>query len=163
LVLISAASHAIPPRPALLATLFSVFLNDFVFWSLVRASPQTLLVALGVPPEVQKQLSPQEMAQLHAFLKSMEPMAARQNGQNLEQHMSEYDAQQIRDIQAPTLVLHAHDDTLVAFEQGDFAASTIPGAQFIPMERGGHLAFMMNINAGVTVKALQFLEKYDGR
>jgi 2-hydroxy-6-oxonona-2,4-dienedioate hydrolase len=159
LVMISAASHAIPPRPAILATLFKVFLNDFVFWSIVRVSPQALLVALGVPLEVQQQLSPQEVAQLHAFLQSMEPMGARQNGQNLEQHMSEYDAQQIRNIQAPTLVLHAPDDTLVAFEQGEFAANSIPGAQLIPMEKGGHLALMMNVNAGAREKVLKFLER----
>jgi len=62
LVLISAASHAIPPRPAMLASLFNLFLNDFVFWSMVRLSPQGLLAALGVPLAVQKQLSSQEAA-----------------------------------------------------------------------------------------------------
>jgi 2-hydroxy-6-oxonona-2,4-dienedioate hydrolase len=161
LVMISAASHAIPPRPAILATLFKVFLNDFVFWSMVRVSPQALLAALGVPLEVQKQLSPQEVAQLCAFLESIEPMGARQNGQYLEQHMSEYDAQQIRNIQAPTLVLHARDDTLVAFEQGEFAASNVPGAQFLSMERGGHLAFVMNTNAGAREKVLKFSEQHN--
>jgi 2-hydroxy-6-oxonona-2,4-dienedioate hydrolase len=161
LVLISAASHAIPPRPAILATLFRVFLHDFIFWSLVHASPQALLVALGVPPEIQKQLSSQELAQLHAFLESMEPMGARQTGQYLEQHMSEYDAQQIHSIWVPTLVLHAPDDTLVAFEQGEFAADNIPGAQFIPMEKGGHLSLMMNSNIGAREKVLHFLEQHN--
>ena len=163
LVLISAASHAIPPRPAILATLFKVFLSDFVFWSMVHASPQGLLAALGVPAEVQKQLSPQEMARLQAFLELLEPMGARRNGQDLEQHMSEYDAQQIRNIRAPTLVLHAPDDTLVAFEQGAFAADRIPEAQFVPMERGGHLALMMNANGGAVEKVRQFLKQHNSR
>jgi 2-hydroxy-6-oxonona-2,4-dienedioate hydrolase len=163
LVLISAASHAIPPRPAILATLFKVFLNDFVFWSMVHASPQGLLAALGVPVEVQKQLSPQEIARLHAFLELLEPMGARRNGQNLEQHMCEYDAQQIRNIRAPALVLHAPDDTLVAFEQGAFAADQIPGAQFVSMERGGHLALMMNANAGAIEKVQEFLKQHNFR
>ena len=163
LVMISAASHAIPPRPAILATVFKVFLHDFVYWSMVKLSPSGLLVALGVPMEVQKQLSPQEVAQLNAFLESIEPMGARQNGQNLEQHMSEYDAQQIRNIQVPTLVLHARDDTLVASEQGEFTTNNIPGTQFIPMEKGGHLALMMNINTGAREKVLQFLEQYNSR
>jgi pimeloyl-ACP methyl ester carboxylesterase len=161
--MISAASHAIPPRPAVLVTIFKVFLNDFVYWSMVKLSPSGLLVALGVPMKVQKQLSPQEVAQLNAFLESIEPMGARQNGQNLEQHMSEYDAQQIRNIQVPTLILHARDDTLVAFEQGEFTTDNISGAQFIPMEKGGHLALMMDINTGVREKVLQFLEQYNSR
>jgi pimeloyl-ACP methyl ester carboxylesterase len=163
LVLISAASQAIPPRPAILETVFNVFLHDFVFWSMVHMSPRGLLAALGVPLEVQQQLSPQEVAELNAFLESIEPMAARRNGQNLEQHMSEYDAQQIRTIQVPTLVVHARDDTLVGFEQGEFAANNIPRAQFVPMEKGGHLALMMKINAGAREKVVQFLERYNNR
>jgi pimeloyl-ACP methyl ester carboxylesterase len=163
LVMISAASHAIPPRPAVLAAVFNVFQNDFVFWSMVHLSPKGLLAALGVPMDVQKQLSPQEAAQLNDFLGSIVPMGARENGQNLEQHMSEYDAEQIRNIHAPTLVLHARDDTLVSFEQGEFTAQNIPGAQLIPMEKGGHLALMMNMNAGAIEKLLAFLDNYNGQ
>jgi 2-hydroxy-6-oxonona-2,4-dienedioate hydrolase len=163
LVMISAASHSIPPRPAILASIFSVFQNDFVFWSMVRLSPGGLLVALGVPAEVQKQLSPDEVAQLNTFLESIIPMGARQNGQNLEQHMSEYDAEQIKNIQAPTLVLHARDDTLVSFEQAEFTARNIPGAELIPMEKGGHLALMLNSNAGAKEKVLEFLEQFSNR
>jgi len=161
LAMISAASHAIPPRPAIFAAIFSIFLNDFVFWSMVHVSPGGLLAALGVPMEVQKQLSPEESAQLNEFLESIEPMGARRRGQLLEQHMSEYDAEQIRNIQAPTLVMHAHDDTLVSFEQGEFSARNIPGAQLIPMEKGGHLALMMNMNAEAREKLLAFLEQYN--
>lgn len=161
LTLISAASHAIPPRPTIVATIFSVFLNDFVFWSMVRLSPEGLLTALGVPMAVQEQLSPPEVAELHAFLRSIEPMGARRAGQLLEQHMSEYDAEQIRQIQAPTLVLHAPDDSLVAFEQGEFSANHIPGAQLIPMQKGGHLALMMEMNAGAREQLATFLAQHN--
>jgi pimeloyl-ACP methyl ester carboxylesterase len=161
--MISAASHAIPPRPAILATLFNVFLYDFVFWSMVRLIPRGLLVALGVPLEVQKQLSPKEVAQLNAFLESIVPMGARRNGQLLEQHMSEIDAEKIHKIQVPTLILHARDDTLVSFEQGEFTAKNIPGAQLIPMEKGGHLALMFNISAGAREKLLEFLEQHNSQ
>lgn len=161
LALISAASHANPPRPAIIATVFKLFLNDFVFWSMVKLSPGGLLVALGVPSVVQQQLSPREVTELHAFLASIEPMAARRAGQLLEQQMSEYDAAQIQQIQAPTLVLHAPDDTLVAFEQGEFAAKQIPGAHFIPMEKGGHLALMLEMNAVARERLLAFLAQHN--
>ena len=163
LTMISAASHAIPPRPAILATIFKVFLNDFIYWSMVKLSPSGLLVALGVPMDVQKHLSPRERAQLNIFLESIEPMGARRNGQLLEQRMSEYDAEQIRTIQVPTLVMHARDDTLISFEQGEFTARNIPGAQFIAMEKGGHLALMLNINAGARGRLREFLEQYNSR
>jgi pimeloyl-ACP methyl ester carboxylesterase len=163
LVLVSAASHANPPRPAMIAALFNLFLNDFVFWSLTRVSPQGLLAALGVPLEVQKELSLGEVARLHAFLESIMPMGARRTGQNLEQHMSEYDADQIKNIRVPTLIVHARDDTLVFFEQGEFAARNIPGSRLIPMEKGGHLALMLDSNIGVKERVSEFLKEYDKR
>lgn len=163
LALVSAASHANPPRPALLAGIFNLFLNDFVFWSLVNATPQGLLVALGVPAEVQEQLSPAEMAQLEAFLTLIIPMGARKQGQLLEQHMSEFDTEPLHTIRAPTLVLHAPDDTLIDIEQAEFAARRIPGAQLVPMKQGGHLALMLDANAGVREHLRDFLMRYNPR
>lgn len=163
LAMVSAASHVIPARPAILATLFNIFLNDIVFWSMVHLNPEGLLVALGVPLEIQKQLSPKESAQLDDFLESIMPIGARRNGQRLEQHMSEYEAEQIHHIQAPTLVLHARDDTLVPFNQGEFAAKKIPRAVLIPMDKGGHLALMLNFNAGAREELLRFLDRYNRR
>lgn len=163
LVLISAASHAIPPRPGLLAAVFNFFLNDFVFWAMVRLTPGGLLAALGVPLDVQRQLSSKERARLKGFLESITPMGARRHGQLLEQHMSEYDAGQTRGVQAPTLVLHALDDTLVSYEQAEFSAGNIPGAQLITMEKGGHLALMMDMNARAREQVLAFLGKHNKR
>jgi len=163
LALISAASHAIPPRGLVLATVFNVFLHDFVFWSMVHSSPKGLLVALGVPRDVQRELSPRDVERLNAFLKSLQPMGARKQGQRLEQAMSEIDADQIRGIQAPTLVLHARDDTLVPFEHAELAAATIPGARLVPMEKGGHLALMLDANAGARETLLTFLEQHNSR
>ena len=163
LVMFSGVSHALPPRSAILDILSNVFLNDFAFWSMVHLNPKGILVALGVPLEVQKRLSPEELAHLKTFLESILPMGARRNGQILEYRMAEYDTEQIHNIQAPTLVLHARDDTLVSFEQAEFTAQNIPGAQLIPMEKGGHLALLMNINAGTREELSEFLEKYNHR
>lgn len=143
LVMVDAVSHTMPPRPAYLSVLFNAFTNDFVFWSLTKVSREGLLTVLGVPAEDQKELSPQVLSQAYGFIETILPMGARKNGQMLEQHMSEYDAEQIQHILAPTLVFHARSDTLVAFDQGEFTAKMIPGAQFIAVEKGGHLAFLL--------------------
>jgi pimeloyl-ACP methyl ester carboxylesterase len=158
--MISAASHAIPPRPSLLAAVFKIFLNDFVFWSMCRLSPNGLLAALGVPLDVQQELSRGDNERARAFLSSILPMSARKTGQLIEQHMSEYEASQIEGIQAPTLVVHARDDTLVAFEHAEFAAQNIPGAQLISLEKGGHLAFMFDFNQDARRRVLEFLDRY---
>lgn len=158
LVIASAASHAIPPRAAPLATMFDIFLRDIVFWSMVHGSPRVLLAALGVPLEVQRLLSPRERSELKTFLELIEPMGARRRGQVLEQRMSEYDTAQIRSIQAPTMVVHARDDTLVPFEHGAFAARSIAGSELVPMDEGGHLALTMDRNIEAMKSLRGFLE-----
>jgi pimeloyl-ACP methyl ester carboxylesterase len=48
-------------------------------------------------------------------------------------------SQHIAGIRAPTLILHARDDTLQPCRHAEFAAATIPGARLLPFEHGGHL------------------------
>jgi len=42
-------------------------------------------------------------------------------------------------VTCPTLVLHARGDARVPFEEGRLVASTLPGAQFIPIEGRNHV------------------------
>lgn len=42
-------------------------------------------------------------------------------------------------IRAPTLIVHAKDDTLQQFRNAEFAAASIPGAVLLAFDRGGHL------------------------
>ena len=55
----------------------------------------------------------------------------------------------------------APDDTLVAFEQAEFTARNIRGTQFIPMEKGGHLALMLKSNTSAKEYVLNFLDQYN--
>jgi len=42
-------------------------------------------------------------------------------------------------VACPTLILHPTRDAAVAFEEGRFTASLIPGARFVPLESTNHL------------------------
>jgi pimeloyl-ACP methyl ester carboxylesterase/DNA-binding CsgD family transcriptional regulator len=42
-------------------------------------------------------------------------------------------------VRVPTLVIHARDDAVVAFSEGRFLASTIPGAQFVELPGRNHV------------------------
>jgi pimeloyl-ACP methyl ester carboxylesterase/DNA-binding CsgD family transcriptional regulator len=42
-------------------------------------------------------------------------------------------------VTVPTLVLHARDDAMVAFEEGRHLAAMIPNARFVPLESKNHL------------------------
>jgi pimeloyl-ACP methyl ester carboxylesterase/DNA-binding CsgD family transcriptional regulator len=44
-----------------------------------------------------------------------------------------------RSITVPTLILHAHDDQAVPFEEGRRLATLIPGARFVPLDGRNHI------------------------
>jgi pimeloyl-ACP methyl ester carboxylesterase len=161
LVMASAASYPIPPRPALQTVVFKAFLNDFVYWSIIHTKKSGLLDMLGVPASFQKELPADELDRAYAFVDDIMPMGARLNGQLLEGQMSQYDTALIKQIKAPTLVVHARDDSLVPFDHANFTAQNISGAQLIPLEKGGHLAMMFSINAKALMQVEQFLEQYN--
>jgi pimeloyl-ACP methyl ester carboxylesterase len=159
LVMISAASFPIPPRPALQTVVFKAFLNDFVFWSIIQTNKSGLLDMLGVPVSFQKELLPDELAMAYSFVDDIMPMGARLNGQLLEGEMSQYDTSLVKQINTPTLVVHARDDSLVPFDHAEFTAQNVKGAELIPLEKGGHLALMFSVNSDALEQIRQFLNK----
>jgi len=161
LCLISAASHAIEPRPLLTAMIFKLFLNNFIYWAMAKFYPSILLQSLGVPENVQKQLSDEEIDRLRSFLEMMMPMKARRKGQLLEQKMSEINFENGDGIQTPTLIMHAVDDTLIPVEHGKFSTKMIEGARFINMEKGGHLALMLKTNSGYINLLREFISNHN--
>jgi pimeloyl-ACP methyl ester carboxylesterase/DNA-binding CsgD family transcriptional regulator len=54
-----------------------------------------------------------------------------------------FDAMDVTDllpkVNCPTLVLHARDDARVPFAEGRMVASSIPGAEFVPLESRNHI------------------------
>jgi 2-hydroxy-6-oxonona-2,4-dienedioate hydrolase len=160
LTILSAVSHPIPARSGAMETMYRGFVNDFFYWSFVHASRENLLAALGVPVSDQKKFPPEEVAQAYAVLDQMLPMGARRNGLIFDfERMSSYDAEQIAHIQAPTLVMHARNDSLVPFEQAEFTASKVPGAQFMPLQKGGHFALLFN--APARAKVVDFIQQHN--
>jgi pimeloyl-ACP methyl ester carboxylesterase/DNA-binding CsgD family transcriptional regulator len=42
-------------------------------------------------------------------------------------------------VEAPTLVMHLREDSVVPFDEGRLVAASIPGARFVPLEGRGHV------------------------
>jgi pimeloyl-ACP methyl ester carboxylesterase/DNA-binding CsgD family transcriptional regulator len=77
---------------------------------------------------------------IHAFndmmpLSASAQMAGRLHRANLYVDAREYAAQ----VKCPTLVLHAHGDMSIPFEEGRLIAGLIPGARFVSLETRNHL------------------------
>jgi pimeloyl-ACP methyl ester carboxylesterase len=62
-------------------------------------------------------------------------------------------------IRAPTLILHASDDSLQLPANAEFAASTIPGSRLRLFDRGGHLLIAVE-QAAVRAEVRAFIRTH---
>ena len=45
----------------------------------------------------------------------------------------------LHEVRVPTLVIHARDDEVVPFSEGQLLATEIPGAEFVPLQGQNHI------------------------
>lgn len=113
--------------------------SNFFYWAMESVAPGEFLALIGVPKDVQRTMS-QEQAHLSALtLELMHPMSRRFPGILLDQTRHIPPGWPLNQISAPAFVIHARDDTLVPFSNGEHSATEIPEAQFLQLETGGHL------------------------
>jgi 2-hydroxy-6-oxonona-2,4-dienedioate hydrolase len=131
--------------------------SDFVYWAAVRSTPASMLKLFGVTEEVQAKMSPTDKEYANEVLDVMLPMSLRWEGILLDQSRQIGKDLPLTQIQIPTLVIHAQDDTLVTLSHGEYSARQIPGAELITLEDGGH--FLLGHNEEVYKSVTGFLAK----
>lgn len=139
LVMLSAISYTPPPESFIQKNIFNVlFESDFVYWLITTKFESQLISIFGVPAEAQARLTPAEKEWASEFLQSMHPISLRKAGIYNDRKYKIHDYS-LEHITVPTLVIHAEDDSLISFTQGQYSAQNIPDAQFIKLQSGGHL------------------------
>ena len=129
--------------------------SDFVYWLAITAARSTLLALFGVSREVQAGLPPAEMALIGQLLQAMLPMSQRMDGILLDQGREMPGDFPLEQIKAPTLVIHARDDSLIDYSNGEHTAARIPGAELLTLEDGGH--FLAGHFNEIRTRVLAFL------
>ncbi len=132
----------------------TIFDNDFLFWMITEYIQSDLLNVLGVSKEVQEKMTPEEMVMARDFFEIMNPISLRKKGifnanvQFIELSPDDYP---IWEIKAPTLVIHAEDDTLQPFYYAEYTHEKIPNSTLLSFKEGGHMFFSHHeeINKGV--------------
>jgi pimeloyl-ACP methyl ester carboxylesterase len=160
LVMLSAISHVDPPMDPVQTVVFNVmFRSDFVYWLLSTYFQSNLVSMFGVPGDVQSALSPIEEQWISEFLQSMHPVSFRQVGifNDIRNQQSPRDCR-LENIVAPTLVIHAVDDSLVSLSHGQHTAQNISGARFLELESGGHI--LMGQHERVRSEMDEFLRQH---
>lgn len=147
LVMVSAISDAslVDPRPVDPSKdpVLSALLTDFVFWMATTSFPDRAMAFFGVSRDAQRRLTPEEHARALHVLRMILPMSMRKTGNfNDPAHWFERGEFDLERITAPTLVIHASDDTFVPFAHGQYTAARIPTTRFAPQEFGGHFVYV---------------------
>ena len=109
--------------------LVHIFKSDFSLWLMTRLFRGSLLRLMGAHGED---------LWLDRVIDAMHPASLRTAGVAFD-NRAELPGERIKTIGAPTLIVHAKDDTLQLYRNGIFAAVNIPHAQLLSFDTGGHM------------------------
>lgn len=158
LVLVAAINGPIHHLPFSVPFIESIPHGDFIPW-LVTSTPLSRILTQAL---LRGRLDhdAEKEALFWQMLHSNFPISSRvSGGLNDLKQLEHMKILPFEGITAPTLVIHGDSDPIVPFFHGQRAANHIPGAQFLPIEGGDHLAFITQLER--TKPALRsFLEKH---
>jgi pimeloyl-ACP methyl ester carboxylesterase len=153
---LTAAEQKLPMPIWIYQALFS---SDFPYWVLQKVARSSLEPMFDITPALRAEVTPEEQPFVDGMVDAFQPVTARSDGVRNEGAAVDPGARyRVEAITAPTLVVHARDDHLNPFRFGEYTAQHIPGAQFLPLETGGHLLLGRHAEVRATVNS--FLQQY---
>ena len=119
-------------------TWVTIFKYDPLYWTITKLFGKQLLELMGANEAVIAGLTPEQRKLAEQFIDYMNPVSPRSAGAAFD-NKATMPNERIAAVQAPTMIIHATDDTLQLYHNAEFAAATIPDARLVTFERGGHL------------------------
>jgi pimeloyl-ACP methyl ester carboxylesterase len=163
LVMLSAVSRPVPPLSPILRAIYPFMLkSDFIPWLFYTTAPHAVFRANGVSRALlaKIKLEREKIRLLDALYQTTFPSTLRREGMiNDMQQLTILPHYPIEHITVPTLVVHAVNDPIIPFEAGEFSAHTIPNAQFLRLEDGGHFACVTHQEETMPI-IRKFLKRY---
>ncbi len=143
------AAAVAPPQPARL------LYGDLPMWALKVFAPSILTRLMGVPRRLP--MTDDDRRFVAEMTDSVFPVAPRAQGAIFDAYISNPDVNDydLEAISVPCLIIHAKDDPLIDYDAARRAASRIPAARLVSLDRGGHL--MLGQAASVGPQILAFL------
>jgi pimeloyl-ACP methyl ester carboxylesterase len=118
-------------------TLATIFRHDLLYWGISKLFKKPLMGLIGADSDVVAGLTVDQRQLFERFIDYMNPVSARSAGA-LFDNQAKMPGERIAAVAAPTLILHARDDGLQLYHNAEFAAATIPDAQLVSFDKGGH-------------------------
>ncbi len=134
------ANSAPPMAPWIENTMMAVIGSDFLFWSAMHLSRDSMInTVLATPPALLANASESERARINAMLDNILPVRARAEGLRSDSAVGKsLLSSPLETVRAPTLVIAARDDRYGTYASAQYTAGRIAGAKFIGFAHGGH-------------------------
>jgi pimeloyl-ACP methyl ester carboxylesterase len=112
---------------------------DWAFWLFNRLMPSAYSRMMGLPKGYR--LSADEEEKMGSLRESLFPFKPRRDGAVFDGFVSNLAADRFpfEQLTVPTLIINARDDHLAPYRFAASAASRIPGANLVSIDRGGHI------------------------
>lgn len=118
--------------------LMTIYRYDPLYWSITKLFKKQFMELMGANDAVIADLNPDQRELVDQIIDYMNPVSLRSDGVAFD-NKATMPNERIAKVRAPTLILHATDDTLQLYHNAQFAASNIPDARLVSFQRGGHL------------------------
>ena len=141
LILISAVSQATAAGdkpPFYVGIIHLIQQSDYAYWLIAKFMRPTLLNLMGVPAATYSAFTDDQKQRAQQMLDIMHPMSARYAGTINDGVMMQRAGPLTANISAPTLILHAGNDTLVSFHHAEHAHASIRQSRLVVFDTGGH-------------------------
>src|SRR5208282_3561757 len=104
---------------------------------------------------------PAKSAFIYGLFQTMNPLRRRKTGllNDLDQ-FEQIDRLPLEEIECPALIIHGTHDSDVRFEHGEFAARSIPHAEFVPVEGGTHVLWITRQAEELRTRRIEFLTRH---
>lgn len=122
--------------------LTTVFRHDALYWSVSKMFRKDLMALMGADERVIAGLTPAQHELVDRVIDFMNPVSLRSAGVAFDNTAAMPNAR-VSAVKAPTLILHARDDSLQLPHNAEYAASHIAGAKLVRFDRGGHLVIAL--------------------
>jgi 2-hydroxy-6-oxonona-2,4-dienedioate hydrolase len=119
-----------------------LFKFDFPYWFASKVFRKQVMGLMGAGDEVIAALSIAQRELVAQVIDHMNPASLRYRGVLLD-NTNPLPGDRISSIRAPTLIVHAEDDTLQLYDNAVFAAATIPTSELLSYPRGGHFIMIV--------------------
>jgi pimeloyl-ACP methyl ester carboxylesterase len=141
--------------------LTTIFKFEILYWVVRRFLRKRLMRLMGISDRVIATLTTEQRILINQVIDYMAPVSLRYAGVVFD-NKAVMPNERIATIRAPTLIVHATDDSLQLFHNAEYAVANIPGSRLLSFNRGGHLLLAVEQSA-IQAEVRQFILTHAGR